>query len=255
MDSIWLVLGLALLPALGNFGGGLVAEASRTTGRRLNYALHGAAGLVIAVVAVEIMPRVLESLSAWLIALSFALGGIAYVGIEKLVEGLQKRQGQQGQQRESDQKGVWMIYIAVSIDLFSDGLLIGAGSAVSLPVALILAAGQVLADIPEGFAAIANMKDKGIPRRKRILLSASFAIPVLSAAAFAYFVLKSQPEAFKFAALTFTAGLLTVAAIEDMIAEAHESGEDTHVSPLAFMGGFVLFVLVSAGLEGVVPQG
>ena len=86
MDSIWLVLGLALLPALGNFSGGLAAEASRTTGRRLNYALHGAAGLVIAVVAVEIMPRVLESLSAWLIALAFALGGIVYVGLEKLVE-------------------------------------------------------------------------------------------------------------------------------------------------------------------------
>lgn len=28
MDSIWLVLGLALLPALGNFSGGLAAEAS-----------------------------------------------------------------------------------------------------------------------------------------------------------------------------------------------------------------------------------
>ena len=252
MDSIWMVLGLALLPALGNFGGGLVAEVSRTTGGRLNYALHGAAGLVIAVVAVEIMPRVLESLSAWLIALSFALGGIAYIGIEKLVEAIQGRQDQQG---DSDQTSVWMIYIAVSIDLFGDGLLVGAGSAVSLSVALILAVGQVLADIPEGFTAIANMKDKGFPRSKRLLLSASFAIPVLSAAVFAYFVLRSQPEAFKFAALTFTAGLLTVAAIEDMIAEAHESGDDTHISPLAFVGGFVLFVLVSAGLEGVVPQG
>ncbi len=111
MDSIWLVLGLALLPALGNFSGGLAAEASRTTGRRLNYALDGAAGLVIAVVAVEIMPRVLENLSAWVIALAFALGGIAYVGIEKLVESLQKRQGQQG---EGGQTSVWMIYIADS---------------------------------------------------------------------------------------------------------------------------------------------
>jgi ZIP family zinc transporter len=251
MDSIWLVLGLALLPALGNFCGGLAAEASRTTGRRLNYALHGAAGLVIAVVAVEIMPRVLEGLSAWLIALAFALGGIAYVGLEKLVEIIQKRQDQQG---ENGQSSVWMIYIAVSIDLFSDGLLVGAGSAVAPSVAIILAAGQVLADVPEGFAAIANMKDKGVRRSKRLLLSASFAIPVLSAAIFAYFLLRTQPEAFKLAALTFTSGLLTVAAIEDMVSEAHESGEDTHVSPLAFIGGFVLFVLVSAGLEGMVPQ-
>ncbi|SHF60074.1 MULTISPECIES: ZIP family metal transporter [Halomonadaceae] len=251
MDSIWLVLGLALLPALGNFSGGLAAEVSLTTGRRLNYALHGAAGLVIAVVAVEIMPRVLEGLSAWLIALAFALGGIAYVGLEKLVEIIQKRQDRQG---ENGQSSVWMIYIAVSIDLFSDGLLVGAGSAVAPSVAIILAAGQVLADFPEGFAAIANMKDKGVRRSKRLLLSASFAIPVLSAAIFAYFVLRNQPEAFKLAALTFTSGLLTVAAIEDMVSEAHESGEDTHVSPLAFIGGFVLFVLVSAGLEGVVSQ-
>lgn len=204
MDSIWLVLGLALLPALGNFSGGLAAEASRTTGRRLNYALRGAAGLVIAVVAVEIMPRVLENLSAWVIALAFALGGIAYVGIEKLVESLQKRQGQQG---EGGRTSVWMIYIAVSIDLFSDGLLIGAGSAVSPSVAIILAAGQVLADVPEGFATIATMKDKGIPRSKRILLSASFAIPVLSAAVFAYFVLRNQPEAFKLAVRSGISGL------------------------------------------------
>ncbi|WP_148863335.1 ZIP family metal transporter [Marinobacter fonticola] len=251
MDSIWLVLGLALFPALGNFGGGLAAEVSGTTGRHLNYALHGAAGLIIAVVSVEIMPRVLESLSAWLIAIAFTLGGIAYVGIEKLVEGFQKRRSQQG---ENSQTSVWMIYIAVFIDLFSDGLLIGAGSAVSPSVAMILAAGQVLADVPEGFATIANMKDKGIPRSKRLLISASFVIPVLSAAAFAYFVLRNQPETLKLAALTFTAGLLTVAAIEDMISEAHESGEDTHVSPLAFIGGFVLFVLVSAGLEAVTPQ-
>src|SRR5690606_41959666 len=97
MDSIWLVLGLALLPALGNFSCGLAAEASRTTGRRLNYALHGAAGLVIAVVAVEIMPRVLEHLSAWAVALAFALGGIAYVGIGKLGERFQTRQGQRGE--------------------------------------------------------------------------------------------------------------------------------------------------------------
>ena len=249
MDGVWLVVVLALLPALGNFSGGLAAEATRTTWRRLNYALHAASGLVMAVIAVEIMPRVLEVLSAWWIALAFALGGIAYVSIERLVEGLQRRQAQQ---EESAQTSVWMIYIAVSIDLFSDGLLIGAGSAVAPSVAIILAVGQVLADIPEGFATIANMKDKRIPRRKRLLLSASFAIPVLTAAVLAYYVLRSQPEALQLAALTFTAGLLTVAAVEDMISEAHESGDDTHVSPLAFVGGFVLFTLVSAGLEGMV---
>lgn len=50
--------------------------------------------------------------------------------------------------------------------------------------------------------------------------------------------------------LVFTAGLLTVAAVEDMIVEAHETAEDTCGSVLAFVGGFVVFTLVSAGLGG-----
>ncbi|WNK20954.1 peptidoglycan-binding protein [Halomonas piscis] len=248
-DSIWLVVGLALMPALGNISGGLAAEVCRATGRHLNYALHGAAGLVMAVVAVEIMPPVLTTLPAWLIAAAFALGGLAYVGLEKLVDSVQENRG------AGAQTSVWMIYIAVSVDLFSDGLLIGAGSAIAPSMALILAAGQVLADVPEGFATIANMKDKAIPRPKRLLLLAFFIIPVLAAALLAYFVLRHQPKSFQLAALTFTAGLLTVATIEEMIAEAHETRADTRISPLAFTGGFVLFILVSAGLEQAVAQG
>lgn len=48
-----------------------------------------------------------------------------------------------------------MVYVVVA-NLAGDGLLIGAESAVSSQTALILALGQVLADIPEGFAVIAN---------------------------------------------------------------------------------------------------
>lgn len=54
------------------------------------------------------------------------------------------------------------------------------------------------------------------------------------------------------AVLIFTAGLLTVAAAEEMLSEAHESAEDSRRSVLFFIGGFVLFTLVSAGFESVV---
>jgi hypothetical protein len=37
---------------------------------------------------------------------------------------------------------MWMIYIAVSVDLLSDGILIGTGSVVSASMALVLALGQ-----------------------------------------------------------------------------------------------------------------
>lgn len=143
---------------------------------------------------------------------------------------------------------MWMVYIAVAADLFSDGLMIGAGSAVGPTLALTLALGQVLADVPEGFAAIANFKGRGIPRGRRLLLSLSFVLPVLLAAVLAFFLLRGPSDGLKMGALIFTAGRLTVAAVEDMISEAHEAAEDSRASVLAFVGGFVLFTLVSAGL-------
>ncbi len=127
----------------------------------------------------------------------------------------------------------------------------GTGSAVSSSLALALALGQVLADLPEGFATMANFKAKGIGRGRRILLSASFALPALGAATVSYFLLRDESEIVKAAALVFTAGLLTVAAVEDMISEAHESAKDTRPSIIAFVGGFALFTLVSAGLDTV----
>lgn len=59
MNGLPFLLLLAALPALGNFSGGLVAEAINVTPRMLNLALHAAAGIVIAVIAVELMPEAL----------------------------------------------------------------------------------------------------------------------------------------------------------------------------------------------------
>ena len=50
---------LALMPAIGNFAGGLIAERLSGSRRVLNWALHAAAGIVIAVIAVELMPEAL----------------------------------------------------------------------------------------------------------------------------------------------------------------------------------------------------
>ena len=138
-----------------------------------------------------------------------------------------------------------MVYVAVATDLIGDGLLIGAGSVVSFELALTLALGQVLADIPEGYATIANFRDKGMSRSKRLLLSASLVVPIVGGAIFAYFVLRNQSEALKMAGLVFVAGLYMLAAVEDMLNEAHESTDDNSWSAVSFLLGFALFIVVS----------
>jgi len=246
--SIWTVLLLSLLPGAGNFLGAIAAEVRKPSPRFLNWALHAASGIVIAIVAVELMPNALDKLAGWWVALAFAVGGMAYLVLEAIVERLQRDNG------GGERNRMWMIYAAVAVDLTSDGLMIGTGAAVSSSLALILAAGQVLADVPEGYATVANFRDKGVPRAKRILFTGSFFIYVIGSAMASYFLLRDAPEQMKMAGLVFVAGLLTVAAVEDMLEEAHEAHTDSRRSVLAFVGGFTLFTLVSAGLGTVVGQ-
>lgn len=245
MSDLCVVLLLALLPGAGNFLGGVAAEIRRPSRRFLNWALHAASGIVIAIVAIELMPAALDALAGWWIALAFLSGGGAYVVLELLVERLHAKDPG----RDSSRK--WMIYAAVAIDLLSDGLMIGTGAAMSPSLALVLAAGQVLADVPEGYAAVANFRDKAMPRPTRILLSVSFFVYVVLAALGSYFLLRDAPLSLKVSALVFVAGLLTVAAVEDMLEEAHEAHTDSRRSVLAFVGGFALFTLVSAVLASV----
>lgn len=135
------------------------------------------------------------------------------------------------------------------MDLFSDGLLIGAGSSLSFELALVLALGQVTADIPEGFATIATFRDNGVGSAKRLLLSASFVIPALAGALVSYFLLRNQVEALQLTALAFIAGMLLVAATEEIMTAAHEIYPPSKLSSFAPIAGFGLFAAVASYFE------
>src|SRR5699024_1368545 len=130
---------------------------------------HAASGILIGIIAVELLPEALKGLAGWWIALAVAAGGVSYILIEVGVERLQHRAGGGGRRTR-----MWMIYVAVAVDLTTDGLMLGSGAAVSLGLGIALAAGQVLADVPEGFATVANLRENDVPRKRRIVLSASF---------------------------------------------------------------------------------
>ena len=96
---------LALLPFAGNFAGALLSETVSPSAAWRNRALHTAAGIVFAVVAVEIMPEALQALSGWQIALAFLAGGTLYLVAQAVIEARSEGGGR-----------MWMIYLAVATD-------------------------------------------------------------------------------------------------------------------------------------------
>jgi len=237
-----LVLALAALPALGNFMGGVTAELVRVSERTLSLALHLAAGIVLAVVGLELMPEALDSPAPWVPIVAFVVGGAAFIGLERAIGSIHRRVG--GQQGDT---GPLAIYSGVAIDLFSDGVMIGTGTLLDPRLGLLLALGQVPADLPEGFAAVATLRKAGTPRRVRLVMSLAFAAPILLGAALGYFALRDAPELATLSVLALTGGILTSVVVEEMISEAHE-GKTSRLDPLFLTGGFALFALISVYL-------
>lgn len=122
--------------------------------------------------------------------------------------------------------------------------MIGTGSVINPALGLLLAAGQVPADIPEGFAATATLKRAGFSRRTRLFMAASFAVPVLLGASIGYLALRQAPEIVTLSVLAATGGVLMNVVIEEMVTRAHD-GPTSSFGPLLLTGGFGLFALIS----------
>jgi len=181
------VLAVALLPVGGNLLGAGMAELTRAPRWVTGAALHAAAGVAIAVVSVDLTPRVFDTTSAWVAVLLFAIGGALAALLAGFVGRL--RGG-----ASPGTTGAWMVYMATAIDLFSDGLMTGASSAVSLQLGALLGLSQVVGNVPGGFATVANLRIHGVPLRSRLLAAGSFVLPVVLAATVRYWLLRGRSE-------------------------------------------------------------
>ena len=239
------VLLLCLLPIGGNVAGGLLAELVPVSRRTLSLALHAAAGIILAVVALEIMPEAMAASAPWLPIAALVAGCVTFLLIDSLVHIVRHRVSGTSHEPEEPSGSTWAIFFGVAVDLFADGVLIGTGTTISAGLGLMLALAQVPADLPEGFATIANFRAKGMARVRRLTLSLAFAVPILIGAAIGYYGVRNAPDLAKLSLLAFTAGILLTVVVEEIIPEAHEDGE-ARFAALVFIGGFALFALISA---------
>lgn len=237
-SDIFHLIGLALLPASGMLLGALVAEWWRLSQHAIGALLHAAVGVAAAVVSVELMPRILQDIAPWQLAVAFLLGAAASVamvrGVNRAVHSLQV-----------GETGPWKVYLAVAVDLIGDGLMVGIGSAVASGLGFMLALSQVVANIPGGFVALANLRAKGTSRTVRLAAAASLCVPVLIGAGLGFWLLRGQPANLQNAALAFVVGMLLLATVEDLVPEADAPKTRRLITTAAFAAGFVFFALIS----------
>lgn len=236
MSDFVFVLTLALLPVGGNLVGTLLAESVRTPRWIVGAALHAAAGIAIAVVSIDLMPRILPSTPTWVLISAFLAGAAVALSLALLVRRVRGARA-------------WMVSVAIAADLSSDGLMTGVGAAVASGLGLLIAVSQSVANIPGGFAAAASLQQNGVSKRKRLTVAAMLAIPAVVSCGLGYWLLRDASTITQNAALAAVIGILLVTTVEDVIPEGDASPRlPRWVSTMALAGGFVGLALLSTYL-------
>lgn len=234
LSLAWLVM----LPAVGTLCGAIAAEWWPLSRHAVGALLHAAAGVAVAVVSVELMPRILLDIATWQLVLGFLAGAAASLGMVKLTHRAVRR-------FQLGEKGPWKVYLAIAVDLAGDGLMVGIGSAVDAGVGLTLALSQVVGNLPGGFVTIANLRDRRVARRTRLAAAASLFGPILLGAAIGYGLLRGQETALQNTALAFVVGMLLLVTIEDLVPEADAPQTRRRYTTASFAAGFAFFVVMA----------
>ena len=226
-----------LLPVVAIVAGGAIAW-FRSPGPRLTSAAqHFAAGLVMAAVAVELLPQVVKpGLQFWLFV-GFAPGVGLLLLVRRVFEG---GDAEDGEHKESP---VGLV-TAIGVDVFIDGLLVGIGFAVGAKQGLLLATAIMVEVFFLGVCISMAIRETRHGFQTELGVSAIPAALLLIGSVIGVGVGSSLAGAAREVLLAFGVAALLFLVAEELLEEAHEQ-RDTAVVTSMFFAGFLALMLLS----------
>jgi ZIP family zinc transporter len=232
---------LMAVPAVVALVGGVLAALWHPSHRARSLIQHFAAGVVLAALAVELLPEIeREHAPGLVLAGAFAAGALFMFGLKLLSARLESRPGE----RTGVATG---LMLAVFIDVAIDGFIIGAGFAAGGETGPVLAIGLSVELLFLGLALTSDA-----PGGWRIVaLSAALGATVLLAAVVGKVALGGASHAVIGGALAFAAAALLYLVTEELLMEAHQGEEpETPWATLVLFAGFLAFWSVQLAGRG-----
>lgn len=224
MISLGAVLGFSAIPFVAMLAGG-AWSAIRPPGKKLRSATqHFAAGIVIAALAVELLPEIMHRRAPVPVVVGFGLGTAVMLLVRTLSNKYAAKHGEMG------------MVAAIAVDIFIDGLLLGMGFALGAKAGWLLTIALTLELVVLGLAASGSF---GGGKGWRMLASmACVAALVPIGAAIGVSGLAVAPMSLVEGVLSFGSVALLYLVTEELLIEAHE-GEDTNFATATLFVGFL----------------
>lgn len=221
------------IPALVALGGGVLASFWNPSHQMRSLIQHFAAGVVLAALAVELLPEIGREHAPGLVLVgSFALGSLFMYGLKLWTMRLE-HQATINNAAAGLSTG---LLLATFIDVAVDGFIIGAGFAAGGETGTILALGLSVELLFLGLA-LASEANKGW---RIVAISGALGGTVLICALIGNVLLTGASHALIGGTLAFSAAALLYLVTEELLMEAH-TVEEKPVSTLVLFGGFLAF--------------
>jgi ZIP family zinc transporter len=220
------------VPALVALGGGVLAAFWNPDHQKRSLIQHFAAGVVLAALAVELLPEISrEHAPGGVLVGAFAVGSLFMYGLKLWTEHLETRPvSGAGAGLNSG------LLLATFIDVAVDGFIIGAGFAAGGETGTVLALGLSVELLFLGLA----LTSEATAGWRIVLISGLLGATVLLFALIGNTLLSGVSPAVMGAALAFSAAALLYLVTEELLMEAH-TVEEKPVSTLVLFGGFLAF--------------
>lgn len=225
---------LMSVPAVVALGGGILALLWHPGRETRSLIQHFAAGVVLAALAVELLPEIgREHAPGMVLVVSFAIGSFFMFGLKVWTKRIEEHAGGQ----EATLCGVPSgLLVATFLDVAMDGFIIGAGFAAGGTTGPILALGLSVELLFLGLALASDLA-----RGWRIVVvSAGLGFTVFLFALLGSILLAGASHAMIGGVLAFSAAALLYLVTEELLMEAHQVPERP-ISTLVLFAGFLAF--------------
>lgn len=230
------ILSLTLIPVVSTILGGVVTSIRKPSDSLRSFVQHFAAGLVVAVVAGELLPQLGRTHELLGIVLGFVLGVVVMLSVQMFADNLEKRSHGNSENKTG-------LLAAVGVDCLLDGLLIGVGFSADPRIGLLLVIAMTLEMMFLGVSVASSLGEAGYPRNKTILTVTGLALLVIVGATIGGTLLSGLTGMPLAMMLSFGAAALLFLVTEELLIEAHEV-QQTPLITAAFFAGFIILYII-----------
>jgi zinc transporter, ZIP family len=223
---------------ISGIAGGIAAIYWDPGSRWRSYIQHCAAGLLTAIIAVDILPEVRQNARPALALAAFAVGALMMIGFKLLSERL-----------EDDRKDDIPVGLplAAALDTFIDGAIIGAGFALSDELGLLLMIGLGLELSVLTLSIGSEFNKAGVGRGPILAITSGIAIVLALGAITGLFLFGGLAEEHIALVLSFAAAALLYLVSDELLAKAHEDRRSPGAVTSFFIGFLALMAFTLLG--------